>query len=117
MGSASAGSHITKKSVLIYGTKIVTLLKILIATIKTTISAGTTFKSFIVVFLVWPSLIDGKRAHEFSRLIHLRDVPWVTRGRGEPTLINAVHVITLLHRAVSSVFLLKKLNSLFPAWG
>jgi hypothetical protein len=52
------------KVVLIYGTKIIPLLTIKTATIKTTISAGTTFKSFIVIPLVSPSLIDGKPTHD-----------------------------------------------------
>ena len=86
----SRGHHIIKQSVLIYGTKIIPLLKIKTVTTITTISAGTTFKSFIVVPLVRLRLIDGKRTHKFSRLIPLRDVPCVTYGRSEPTqLINA----------------------------
>jgi hypothetical protein len=66
----------------IYGTKIVPLLKLKTATTITTISAGTTFKSFIFVPLVLPSLIDRKRPTKLSRLISLGDVSRVTYGRG-----------------------------------
>ena len=99
---------------LIYGTKIIPLLKIKTATIKTTISACTSFKSFIVAPLVWPSLIGGPIPLQPSVSIYemqeegsqkLREIKegWAVLGYSE-SLIDEV-IVALQHSARPAQYL------------